>query len=111
MKRKEIAEIIDQAGRIMDFVDEAFLKQIEEAGQARESSFCAISNVTEEEVIAMQTAMVACKHLLLEDASAPRDPFVFVIKTLAIQGKAKAYDAEARQQHKTSEPGGEVDAS
>lgn len=111
MKRKEIAEIIDQAGRIMDFVDEAFLKQIEEAGQARESVFCAISNVTEEEVRAMQTAMATCKQLLLEDSSAPRDPFGFVIKTLAIQGKAKAYDAEARQQAETTEPGGEVDAS
>ena len=109
MKRKEIARVIDGAGEFLDNIDGAVAKNVDtqEAIPGTE--------LTHEEIVAMKVALSACSLLIEKDKCL--DPQFFAMKLVCLcvdlkkQYLAESYEPGGRQQHKTSEPGGEVDAS
>lgn len=77
MKRKEIASILEKAGKMMDQF-EGFEMKDRRTGEV-------VGTIPEGEISAMQTALVFCVHML-KDAYEPRDAMEFVAEMIKIHG-------------------------
>ena len=77
MKRKEIASILEKAGKMMDQFEGVEMKD-RRTGEV-------VGTIPEGEISAMQTALVFCVHML-KDAYEPRDAMEFVAEMIKIHG-------------------------
>ena len=79
MKRKEIASLMEEAGKMMDQFKRVEVKD-RRTGEV-------VGTIPEGEIRAMQTALVFCAHMV-KDVYEPRDAMEFISEMIKIHGAA-----------------------